>query len=164
MNEEDYFNLVRAINCILGIDRQGNSESRVEVHSGSRVIELADFYIDFPDAEMSMNPEDIIWPIKLEGPISFDDLVQKYEVAVKNLQKYLRNIDALSDHLARETVVTFPTGSESATELTERLAKEKQHANKLIHAIQEVLAKAKEQAEEEAVTNSMGEMSLSEDS
>ncbi|RSL66849.1 hypothetical protein CEP53_003214 [Fusarium sp. AF-6] len=194
MNEEDYNNLVRAINYILGIDGQGNgnsngngesrvvlhsgprvaallNDSRVEVHSGSRVIELSDsetveledFYIDFPGAEMAMNPEDITWPTKLEGPISCDYLFDKYKVVVKNLQKYLRNIDALADHLARETV-TFSTGRESATELTERLAKDKQHANKLIHAIQEFLARAEEEAEEETVTNRMRAMSLSEDS
>ncbi|RSL89290.1 hypothetical protein CEP52_004163 [Fusarium oligoseptatum] len=139
------------------------SSSEAAEHSGSEVVELADFYIDFPEAEMSMNPEDITWPAKLEGPTTCDYLVQKYAVAVKNLQKYLRNIDALTDHLARETV-TFSTGRESATELTERLAKDKQHAKNLVHAIREFLAKAEEQAEEEAVTNRMREMSLSKDS
>ncbi|KAM6516867.1 hypothetical protein FSOLCH5_007810 [Fusarium solani] len=151
MNEQDYINLVNAINFIMGYESEDNSDSRV--------VELASFHIDFPKAKMSMNPEDITWPAKLEGPISYDYLIEKYEIAVKNLEKYLRNVNALVDHLARENV-TFSTESESAAELTERLAKEKRHVNKLIHAIQEVLAKAKEQADEEAVIESMRGMSL----
>ncbi|KAI8665680.1 hypothetical protein NCS56_01004700 [Fusarium sp. Ph1] len=151
MNEQDYINLINAINSIMGPEPKDNI--------GSGVVELASFYIDFPEAEMSMNLEDITWPAKLEGPISYDYVIEKYEIAVNNLEKYRRNINTLTNHLAQENV-TFSTESESAAELTERLAKEKRHVQKLIYAIYGVLLKAKEQAEEEALIESMRGLSL----
>ncbi|KAJ4168484.1 hypothetical protein NW754_010397 [Fusarium falciforme] len=152
MNEQDYINLMNAINSIMGPEPEDNI--------GSGVVELASFYIDFPEAEMSMNLEDITWPAKLEGPISYDYLIEKYEIAVNKLEKYRRNINALLDHLAQENA-TFSTESKSAVELTEKLTKEKQHVQKLIYALYGVLLKAKEEADEEAIIESMRRMSLS---
>ncbi|UPK92796.1 hypothetical protein LCI18_003731 [Fusarium solani-melongenae] len=136
MNEQDYIDLMNTINAIMG------PEPKDDIGSGA--VELASFYIDFPEAEMSMN---LAWPVKLEGPISYDYLIEKYEKAVKNLEKYRRNINAWLDYLAREDD-TFSTESKSAAELTERLMKEKQHVQKRIYAIYDILDKVKEQADD----------------
>ncbi|KAI8716956.1 hypothetical protein NCS52_00990400 [Fusarium sp. LHS14.1] len=120
MNEEDFINLMNAIGFTIGHESGDESDTRVE--------ELASFYIDFPEAEMSMKLEDITWPTKPEGAIPYEHLVEK-----------------------GQTNGTFATEKGSVTEVTEKLAKEELHVKKLIDAIHGVLLKAKEQTDEKAV-------------
>jgi len=153
MKEEDYINMMDTINAIMGHDGDQDNDPGVR--------KLASFHIDYPDAEMSMKLEDITCPAKLEGPISYEYLIEKYEIAVWRLERYLRKIDVLVCHLSRQRkVVTFATEKGSVTEFIEKLSKEELHVKKLIDAIHGVLLNAKEQTDEKAVIESMAEMSL----
>lgn len=133
-----------------------------EDESDIGVKELASFYIDFPGTELSMKLEDITWPAKPEGPIPCEHLIEKYETAVRKLERYLRNMDALVCHLKGQENVTFATEKGSVTEFIEKLSKEELHVKKPIDAIHGVLLKAKEQTDEKAVIESMEGTSLDE--
>lgn len=147
MNKYDRIAIIQTIKRIMG----GESED----NSGPKVVELASFHVDFPEDEMAMNPEDITWPAKLEGPISYDYLVEKYEIAVKKLEKYRHNLNAMIDFLAQEDD-DFAIESDSTGELTARLIKEKLRVNKRIGDILEVLTKAKEHDVEETIQSMRG--------
>ncbi|EEU38725.1 uncharacterized protein NECHADRAFT_83152 [Fusarium vanettenii 77-13-4] len=129
MKEEDYINMMDTINAIMGHDGDQDNDPGVR--------KLASFHIDYPDAEMSMKLEDITCPAKLEGPISYEYLIEK-----------------------QRKVVTFATEKGSVTEFIEKLSKEELHVKKLVDAIHGVLLNAKEQTDEKAVIESMAEMSL----
>ncbi|KAL2679313.1 hypothetical protein Neosp_010085 [[Neocosmospora] mangrovei] len=141
MNEEDFINLMNAIGFTMGHESGDESDTGVK--------ELACFYIDFPEAEMSMKLEDITWPAKPEGAIPCERLIEKYETAVRKLER-------------GQTNGTFATEKGSVTEFTEKLSKEELRVKKLIDAIHGVLLKAKEQTDEKAVIESMEGMSLNE--